>query len=279
MNLPLLSRRIALASAACLLAASGSASAGLFDFLGNKATVADSTPATQRVWPLSEVSSVSLVEREAGSAPNLHPVTLDAEVLKLRLTAIRAKVTGRSEEALFDSDELDTLVPALIRALALAQPADDIVLVSTARRGGSFAVPLGVTARLFLQDDGLNLIVNDARLDFVLNYRNTHTLPQFVHGSRGRAGPVKLRSESAVSKRDDWLVVPVNNVVAAPLTATRPATPQVATPQVGAAPAAAVGSSDDIEEQLQRLKRLRAKDLISEDEYQQLRREILQKLR
>jgi len=260
------------------------AHAGLFDSLFAKKD--DLGPATQREWRLDEFTIVRLAPKEAEAPANQQPATVDVAALRNQLASVQVSLRDGSE-ALFDADELAQLAPYLSRALSLAGPNDDVLLLSTARRGGRFSVPDAITARLFVQGDALNLIVHDARVDFIIAYRNSRVEPKFVYGSRKQAGTNPLRSASAMSQRADWLAIPLSSlsgtsVAAAPAPAKQVPTPVAAAvpPAVTPAPApaspAAIG--DDIEQRLLLLKRLRDKGLISEEEYQQKRRDVLQKL-
>jgi hypothetical protein len=244
----------------------------------------------QRFWQIGEFTTVRLVDKEAGSASNEHPSTLNAEGLRIQLAT--AQVTARGQtEALFGTEELVEIIPALVQAFSEASPSDDVLLLSTSRRGaGLLATPYGITARLFVQGGGLHLIVHDGRLDFVNAYRGTQILPTFVYGSRAKAGVDSLRSPVAASRRADWLVFALNAPAPALAPAAAPAVvaPVAASvkPEAAAAPAAAQSPARTPDaafyeaqgERLKGLKRLRDQGLISEDEYQQKRREIMQTL-
>jgi hypothetical protein len=136
--------------------------------------------------------------------------------------------------------------------------------------------------------------------------------PVWRYASRTVQGSAMLQSVSATSRRADWITIPMGSAAAAttapmaaqavapvPLSAApAPAIP-LAAPGVGAA-AAAVATPvpppapvltpvvpakprdaafyDEQEFRLKTIKRLRDTNLITEDEYQQKRREILQGL-
>jgi hypothetical protein len=256
----------------------------------------DLGPATRREWRLDEFTQVRLVDKEAGAPANQQPAVVDPAALTARLAAIETTTTHENE-TLFAEDELAELTPVLVRALSLAKPTDDVLLLSTARRGGRFAAPKGLTARLFVQGDALQLIVHDARNDFLPAARHSRVTPKFEYGSRTRAGRNELRSAGASSKRKDWLSIPLASLAAgaAPAAAApaAPAAPPAVRPVATApapAPAAAVPAApppvpgspaaigDEVEQRLTTLKRLRDKGLITEEEYQQKRREVLQRL-
>lgn len=282
-------------AAACLCTAVAPARAGVMDFLfggSEKSADAAKPDARRRNWSLHEFTTIRLVPREPGAAPNQHPVQLEAETLRQQLAQVRF-VVGSGTQALFAADELGELVEPLLEAFANATPDDDLLLLSTSRRGGGLlSQPLGITARLFMQGGQLQLLVNDARYEFVNEYKGTGKAPQFTFGSRTKPGQVALRSASGSNQRQDWLAVPTA-MPAAPSVATPAAASVVpaATPKAVApaptAPAATAppalrprdpGYAEEVEQRLLTLKRLRERGLISEDEYQQKRREILQSL-
>ncbi len=267
-------------------------------------------PATadRTVWRIGEFTTVQRVPREAGSAANQHPVQVPTEVLRQALASVQVDVAGRPE-ALFGQAELIDIVEPLRQALSVAGPGDDVQLLSTDRRDRGFLAPkLGLTARLFVQDGQLNLIVRDARLDFYSKYLGTNgnSVPNFTYGSRTTAGSAKLQSAGASAKRADWLAIPLGAqsaasavpaaapaAIAAPLGAAPAvapaAVPLPVAPTAAGVPAAAaavvapqrVRDAAYMEEQelrLKTLKRLRDSGLIGEDEYQQKRREVLQAL-
>jgi hypothetical protein len=231
-----------------------------------------------REWRIHELTVVRLAPREPGSdAPNAHPAAVAPEVLRRALGSITTVVRGRTEN-LFSNDELDDLVGPLVQALGAAGPGQDVELLSTARRHGNFlSTPYGVTARLFVGEEGLNLIVHDARLDFFHAYRATKVLPRFQHGSRAQAGPSAVASPQGQARRADWLVFSLHPVAAAPA--------KVAVPAVAPGPAAAAVPArrderfyEEQEQRLRGLQRLREQGLITDEEFQRKRREILQLL-
>ena len=146
-----------------------------------------------------------------------------------------------------------------------------------------------------MQGGQLQVIVNDARYEFYNEYRGNGRPPQFNFGSRGKAGSVTLRSSTGSLPRADWVALPLTATAAAaaPIQAApAAAAPAVVPPRPAAAAAAQPpapsatpalrprdpGFADEVEQRLTTLKRLRDRGLISEEEFQQKRREILQAL-
>ena len=222
-----------------------------------------------RSWQLHEFTRIELVAREAGAEPNQHPANLSPDALREQLARVRF-VARDGRQPLFAADELAELVGTLSQALERAGPGDDVLLLSSARReGGVLGSPKAVTARLFVQGGALQLIVHDTRFEFFDTYRGTRNPPRFIYGSRSSASAVVLEAADTTSRRADWLSIA--NAAAVPAPVAKPVEP-------AAAPSKAPEKSDDIERRLETLKRLRDKNLISEDEYQQKRKELLQLL-
>lgn len=275
---------------ACLSVTAAPARAGVMDFLfgaSDKSADTAKPDGRRRSWPVHDFTAIRLVPREPGSAPNQHPVQVDAEALRQQLAQVRF-VVGAGTQALFAADELGELIEPLIEAFGNATPDDDLLLLSTSRRGGGLlSQPLGITARLFVQGGQLQLLVNDARYEFFNDYKGTGKPPQFNFGSRTKASQIALRSTTGSNTRPDWLALPTTLPAAPAVAAPVAVTPKTVAPAATApaAPAAQPalrprdpGFADEAEQRLLTLKRLRERGLISEEEYQQKRREILQAL-
>jgi len=234
-------------------------------------------------WNLGEFSWVKRVPAESGAVPNAQPISLSAEGIQALLGPLRAVVDGQ-EESLFTRDELKGLTSALSEALALAQPGEDLVLVSSVRRGRTFSRAEGLTARLFVQDGALQIIVHDARLAFMDRWLEETIQPTFVYGSRQMASETVLQASGATRRRPDWLALPLALVQPrTPAPAPAPISPLVsaAPPAQAVAPIPATQEAATYEAKAQRLrnlKRLREENLISETEYQEKREAILKTL-
>ena len=155
----------------------------------------------QTQWRLANFTWLKLVPAESGAAANAHPATFSDEALVAALGPVQATVEGQNIP-LFAKDELKGLARPLREALALAKPGEDVILLSTFKRGGGFMeMPVGLTARLFVVDGALNLIVHDARLTFMDRYSADRTLPTFEYGSRAAASGVALAAATATRRR------------------------------------------------------------------------------
>ena len=238
-------------------------------------SVAPAAEPGQTQWNLATFTWVKRVPAEPGAAANAHPAALTDEAIVTALGPVQVAVEGRAIP-LFAKDELASLAKALREALALAQPGDDLILLSSHRRGGGFMdQPQGLTARLFVRDGALNLLVHDARLDFMDRYSGDHTLPTFTYGSRKEASGLSLQSPGATRLRGDWLALPLVTPPPVAASTPAPAAPNT-TPEAATARDAAFYEAQA--QRLKALKRLRDENLISDAEYQEKRDAILKTL-
>jgi len=271
------------------------AQAGLFDSLfGTKATESSASTGdpAQRVWHIGEFTTVQVVPAEAGAAPNQHPARLGTDVLRWQLGGIRTTIDGKNVN-LFAADEINDFAEPLAQAFALAGPGDDVLLISASRRGASFLSNVtAVTARLFMQDGSIQFIVRDARREFVKEYISSPTPPKFDYGSRAAASKVAVSNSAATARRSDWLALGVTlpgAAAAVPVAAPPAAATAVAAPATQATMAPAATSTSpaaatpeplqtELEHRMATLKRLRDRGLISEEEFQEKRKEVLKQL-
>ena len=171
-------------------------------------------------------------------------------------------VTGEGTERLFTVDELNHINVPIAEALAQARPEEDVILFSTFKRnGGLLSGGLTVTARLFVTDGRLQFIVREARIDYAGPVLADVAPPMPEYGARAVPGAAVLRARVGEPIRADWLAFPLASIEA----------PVPVAPAAAPAPAPA-------RERLLRLKQLREQNLITEDEYQKKRGEILKDL-
>lgn len=228
-------------------------------------------------WQPANFTWVRRVPAEAGAPANDQPTRLAKEPLAAALASVRFQADGK-ETPLFVKDEVQVLARILGEAFALAKPDEDLVMLSTARRGGGFmAAAQGVTARLFVRGGALNLIVHDTRQDFMDRYLVEGAKPTFTYGSRTAAAQVVLEAPGATRLRADWLALPLAQAPAAapePAAAPQPAAPAAVTTPATAGPRDAAFYEAQTE-RLRALKKLRDENLITEAEYQARREAIL----
>jgi hypothetical protein len=124
----------------------------------------------------------------------------------------------------------------------MATPDEDLQLLSTAKRG-RFVLgdSLAVTGRVFVTDGKLNLIVHDARNDFMVEYRQETRIPDFQYGSRTVPGRVVLKAPGAEVRRTDWIVLPLGEGAPAPAAKVLPVAQPPLPVCVPAGPASADG--------------------------------------
>ena len=256
----------------------------------------------RQLWRIADYTTVELVAREPGAPDNQHPWTIEANTLHALLQQVQV-IRGGLAKPLFAIDELNNIVPAITEALAHARADQDIAVVSSARHeDNTFYGITAVTARLFVIDGHLNLIVHDARVDFYDAARGSGMAPHFTVGSRTSEGSSPIASPSGTNKRGDWLVLaPVSAppaapaapaVMMAPPAAVAP--PAVVAPPAPVAPAAPVvapvppaplvaapaapAAPQDAEQRLLTIKRLYDKGLLTKAEYEKKRAEIIKGL-
>lgn len=216
---------------------------------------------------------LKLVPREAGAPPNEQPVSLAPEGVGRLLGKVRVKVDV-GDEPLFAAGEVEEMQGRVAQLLAQATPDQDVLLESAYRRGvaGPLSPRTVVGARLFVQGGRLQLIVHDARLPGS-NINGVGTAPSVTYGSRKSPGGVRLSAPGAEQSRPDWVALSLADAAAAPRAESQ--APAAARPYAPPAPPAPPANA---EERLTTLKRLHEKGLITDEEYQQKRREILQSL-
>lgn len=245
-------------------------------------SLASASEPTQTQWKLSEITWVKRLSAEPGAPANAQPAKLTAETLQAALGPVMVAVDNQ-DQPLFTTEELKPLSKALSEAIALAQPGEDLILLSTFKRESGFMErATGLTARLFVRDGALHLIVHDARLPFMDRYLADRTLPAFTFGSRTTPGTASLRAKApgAMALRSDWLALPLPTPLP---TASAPLMLPPVKPASAAAPDVPTGPRDAAfyEAQAQRLKalkKMREENLLTEAEYQQKRDAILKTL-
>jgi hypothetical protein len=261
---------IATAVCSASLVAAPGAYAGVLDGLFGGSKAGDASLLDPRtVWNIHDFSSIQLVPREEGAPDNRHPAVIDARTLQQLLESVRIPGAKGPVELVMGS-EAEQLAEPLSQALASATPGQDVLLVSSERRiRNAIEPPTSVTARIFVNPEGLQLVVRDARFPFYDNWRGTGVTPTFRYGSRNSVGSAQLQSVLGIGQRADWLSFPltVDRVSAIAPTLVKAVAP---------APVQRNAAFFDTQElRLQKLKSLREKDLITDQEYQQKRQDIL----
>ena len=242
-------------------------------------------------YSAGEFDQIYAVVSEAG-ANNTQPASISAEALSKLLLQIKL-VAGNKEVPWLEEESAQSLANGIAKFLAKANSAQEgIFLVTSRTSSGIISGKLGNSGRVFVNQQGLNLIVGEAHVEFFNAYRATRMIRKFEFGSRKQASKVVLQSPYLQAGRRDWLSLPLQvqaSVPVAPaavslsLPAAAPASPAALAPAAPlAAPAPSAASIEQTfqahESRLKGLKRLREQNLISEEEYQAKRREILKDL-
>jgi hypothetical protein len=251
---------------------------------GGRATAVgeDTSRVTQFVSRL-EFGYVRIERLEDGAPPNDQPLAITATQLHSMLEKLEFS-DSNSSEPIFNADELNEIAAPLSTALARAGPREDVTFAVSGKHGslgGLFQPKTVTTGRLFVKNGAINIIFNKIHGDFEDMYRATGWLPPFIPGSRNKTADVTVVAAPGVGfasgNRRDWIQVAENTVQAAPSARTPAA--------AGVAPGASTGSApqsdayyQDIEKRLTLLKGLKDKGLITEQEYDDKRKDILKGL-
>ncbi|MEC5215251.1 hypothetical protein RCH09_000181 [Actimicrobium sp. GrIS 1.19] len=229
-------------------------------------------------WSEGEFDQIYLTANPGPA--NLQPQELPVDTLSHALLLLKVESKGKPV-GLFDDDSASSLARGLALALAKAGPQQDVIFFVVSRgNSGVLGTKVGTSGRAFIDRTGLNLIVGEAQTDFIGAYRATRRAREFNFGSRAKASKVVLSSEGMQHPRTDSVILsvtpntPKNTILA-------PAMPTQYQPAPVAAPLP-VARDDKFyaaqEERLKALKRLRAQDLITEEEYAAKRADILKSL-
>jgi len=307
------SRRWPATMAAVLMLASSAATLAQ-DATGGRTPIVQPDSAAAQVLRMvykGQFSYVRIERAEAQATAGQHPVPVAPEVLRASLAALR--VGKAADEPLFNDDELAEIVPPLVKALAELQPAQELAFAVAGRHGGwtALAARVVTTGRMFRSAAGLQLIVGLAHRPFESQYRATGYLIPFEPGRRAEAVDLSVvitgMPPGAGAARPDWVTLtlaPVPAQAAAPVSGPAPAATAAATvvaPVPAAAPAAAAPAAaapapaaaapaaaaprqrdaaffEEQEARLRALKRLRDGGLITEEEFQLKRKQVLDQL-
>ena len=219
---------------------------------------------------------------EASAAANSHPFAVSAAELRRLLSDIRVSgANSIKSEPVFTKEELETIVRPLVAALAKASPHQDVAFAVTGYRGvfGSNSPKSVTTGRLFVNADGVNLIFGlmQERLG-VGDYDDRN--PPIRPGVRTRRidwAPWKIAPVGARfhEQRGDWLVFDRSALTPAAAT-TAPSGGASANSRGEAAIPTIDTEAQEIEKKLRVLDRLKERGVITDQEYSERRREILQ---
>jgi hypothetical protein len=262
------------------------------------------------VWEGDDQSVVLAPQDEDTAPPNDHPVTMAPEDIERMLSSLRFRHSDHEPDtppvAVFTEEQVEILGQALATGLTRAAPSEDVIfsiIGAHQMSPGAFARRNRLTAgRAFFHDGKLNVIFGEiqspyrkknvyGRLDedFYPREYGSRASPDAQEAVLVASTDMSLRTEPQ-GQREDWVVFdsPVAGAAPPPQADTIAQHPQaVPSPAEARSPseppdAAAVDNpvagSTDIEQRLETLKRLREKELISEDTYRAKVDEILKDL-
>lgn len=299
MNLATLAPATRLLSATCL-----STAVCLGTAMGASAAGSETTTIWQGLDAFVELAPQDAFAAQS-APPNEQPVTISAADIAEALAALRVKEGARARETapLFTPDAAERLSGPLASALARASANQDILFaIDMAQKAVLIgSKPVSVAGRAFYREQRLNLIIGELHVstvppeykDYPIGYpkldRRLHPhetggravethYPRGAHFELGDAVSLFMQDGK---QRGDWLIVNVGALSAAQgagesngATVAQRATVAPVAP----AAAATTAASASIEERLRRLKSLRDQDLITPDDYDRKRREILDQL-
>jgi hypothetical protein len=230
---------------------------------------------------------VRIERAEDGATPNQHPVDLNDDDLAHMLAAVRL-----GSKPLLDKTDLEDIVPHLVVALSQASPQQDVSFAVAGKHSpfGLLAARDITTGRLFNTPSGLHLIVGLAHKPFEDQFKAGGPLIPFEPGRR--AGPLpdavelKLAPAAGTLARADWVVLRPGAIAVAPAPAQAPtqAAPAPAPVPAPVPPAAKPIASEptpaearfrEISERLKTLERLRDAGLITPQEYEHKRKQVV----
>jgi hypothetical protein len=253
------------------------------------------TPDTRGVYIDNNYIHVRLEEQDesgGSSPPNDHPVELSGAQVEAWLANIEVKPEDGDESiSLVPAKQISQLSIIVAQALGDAQSDEDVVFHSFRRSGSWYgSARRATTARVFYRNGKLNLIFGD--LDDFYSEQIDRTLQPLEAGYRGE--PSELSGElvnsptfAFVEGRDDWISIDTSVATAsvppsASATSPSPDIPVTAAP-VAPVPAAVPAVPQDprwaqLEERLLILDGLRRKGLITEEDYEAKKQELLEVL-
>jgi hypothetical protein len=247
------------------------------------------TAQAELIYDTSYIALYS-ADAEPGSS-NSRPITLEADQISAALSRVRARSgeTGKIID-LFPEKNRKEAAKVLAKQLSKIKPGQDLHLISFRHVGSFFSSSRYATsARVFVEKGRLNLIFG--RIDLFNNeFRdpNFKTLPPM--GSRKQAASLKGSIIPApgitfVDGRKDWVALDLSRTVSAPPASAPPAITPASTEgpverpvEKYQKPAIQPKVKRSLEERFKILKNLRDKGLITEQEYVDKKRELLESL-
>jgi hypothetical protein len=235
------------------------------------------------LWQGERFGWVRLVNAEPEAEVLAHPASISESGLRERLSGLRLIAGGTVDGVpLIGEAGAEDVAGPIARGLGQADPEQEVVFAVTGRYGrlGVVSEPTATTGRVFVRDDRLELIIGQARAEFLGRLRIAGVEPEFVPGQRAqrveRGWRLDCAAAGGIQRRADWCSFPIGDAGATPApsapaaTGDAPAvTPDAATPE---------SSSPTAVERLRTLKRLLDEGLITPEDYEAKKQEILDAL-
>lgn len=238
---------------------------------------------------------VRLERADGASAASTLP-KLSADAIRASLAAVQVTHDGETVPVL-DADQLELIAAPIARALAEASPGQDVVFAVHGRWGtlDYFGPPRATAGRLFVDGGSLDLIIGQVKGTFLASGL-TIDPTRIRTGSRMTAQDTEHRIipngavSLAIAGRTDWARISpqawIGTTYGAPIAQTpaapaytpsqlpgATATPEPASPAMVAAPVPQ--DPNQIEQRFLALKRLLDNHMISQDEYDRAKADLL----
>jgi len=258
--------------------------------------------AQEILWQNPDRGWVGLVATEAQRRHD-HPVRVDDEWLRQTLYDLRLWIDGKDDDAqrirLIDNEVLDAIAPALAHGLARAESGQAVGFVVASRLPGfNFINPMRLTTgRVFVKDDRLHILFGHVADQLQMGEERPAAIRRASVGTRervlNRGDRIWSRGWGTEVVREDWITAPVRTSQAAlpqlppsrepaPAAERRPA-PAAAEPARQDATTTESDKQDEaapatLRERLELLQSLHDDGLITDEEYERTRRDLLEQL-
>jgi len=231
-----------------------------------------SQPPASRYAYRPEHGFVRIESIEAGARDNAHPAAVSGEALRAVLENLKVKGTSLHPVAVFDKEELVEFVPPMASALRNAGPQEDVTFAVAGQRGlfGRFSGTTFTTGRLYVRDGEINVIFGQMHERYEDRNGATPVQVPFEIGSRERriedTWQLQTSGACVVQRRGDW--------IAADAGCLRDASSAIPT----SAPTADGDAIrvQEVEARLRLLDQLKQRGAITEEEYRERRKAILE---
>jgi len=212
------------------------------------------------------------------------PVKVEEDKLAQALDSIQYRpADGGRVRSLLNEKEVQRLSRQLKRALAEVSSGEEVVFAMIGPHGASGVFAKGdlTTGRVFVDNGNLQVIIGEARKDFLPEYLQSGYLPAFTPGNPSHrvstgwnlgvadGSPVRLRD------RGDWAEIPL---AALQHSARQEAPARATEPAQGGSQARPEPQRRTLRDRLKTLKQLHDDGLITDQDYDRKRKEILEQL-